>query len=105
MLKDCFEYYKGCEACQKIGKIQSVPASTLHPIVKPGPFKGWGLNFIVEVHPSSTKGHRFVLVTTDYFTKWVKVVPLKNMTHRELISFVLEHIVHRFGILQTLTTN
>jgi transposase InsO family protein len=35
-----------------------------------------------EVHPASSKGHRFVLVTTDYFTKWIEVVPLKNMTHR-----------------------
>jgi hypothetical protein len=27
------------------------------------------------------------------------------MTHREVITFVLEHIVHQFGIHQTLTTN
>jgi transposase InsO family protein len=44
-----------------------------------------------------------VLVATDYFTKWMEVVPLKNMTHKELIHFILEHIVHRFGIPQTLT--
>jgi hypothetical protein len=31
------------------------------------------------------------------------VVPLKNMTHNEVISFVLEHIVYRFGLPQTLT--
>jgi transposase InsO family protein len=39
----------------------------------------------------------------DYFTKWTKVIPLKNMTHREVIHFILEHIIHRFGIPQTLT--
>ena len=27
------------------------------------------------------------------------------MTHTEVISFVLEHIIHRFGIPQTLTTD
>jgi hypothetical protein len=32
-----------------------------------------------------------VLVTTDYFTKWTEVVPLKNMTHREVIQFISEH--------------
>jgi transposase InsO family protein len=100
-----FKYYKGCEACQKFGKVQSAPASMLHPIVKLWPFRGWSLDFIGEIHPSSTKGHRFVLMATDYFTKWVEAVPLKNMTHREVISFVLEHIVHRFGIPQTLTTD
>jgi hypothetical protein len=44
-----------------------------------------------------------VLVATDYFTKWTEVVPLKNMTHRKVIHFISEHIVHRFGIPQTLT--
>jgi hypothetical protein len=32
-------------------------------------------------------------------------VPLRNMTHREVISFVQEHIIHRFGLPQTLTTD
>jgi hypothetical protein len=44
-----------------------------------------------------------VLVGTDYFTKWMEAVPLKNMMHKELIYFILEHIIHRFVICQTLT--
>jgi hypothetical protein len=105
MLKDCFRYHKGCEACKKFGKIHAAPSSMLHPIVKPWPFRGWGLDFVGEIHPSSTKGHHFVLVATDYFTKWVEAVPLRNMTHKEVIHFVLEHIIYRFGIPQTLTTD
>ena len=41
----------------------------------------------------------------DYFTKWAEAVPLKNMTHKEVIGFITEHIIHRFGIPQTLTTD
>jgi transposase InsO family protein len=63
------------------------------------------LYFVGEIHPSSSKGHRFILVATNYFTKWTEVVPLKNMMHREVLSFVQEHIINRFGIPQTLTTN
>ena len=44
-----------------------------------------------------------MLVATDYFTKWTKAVPLKNMTHKKVILFIIEHIIHRFGIPQTLT--
>jgi transposase InsO family protein len=44
-----------------------------------------------------------VLVSMDYFTKWTEAVLLKNMTHREVIHFISEHIIHRFGISQTLT--
>jgi hypothetical protein len=44
-----------------------------------------------------------MLVTTDYLTKWMEAVPLKNMTHKEIIHFISEHMIHRFGIPQTLT--
>jgi hypothetical protein len=81
------------------------PASLLNPIVKPWSFMGWGLDFIGEIHLSSSKGHRFVLEATDYYMKWIEVVPLRNMTHKEVISFVLEHIIHQFGVPQTLTTD
>jgi hypothetical protein len=82
-----------------------VPAAELHPIIKPWPFRGWGLDFIGEIHPSSSKGHQFVLVATDYFTKWTEAIALKNMTHKEVIEFITEHIIHRFDIPQTLTTD
>ena len=62
-----------------------------------------GLDFIGQINPPSSKGHRFVLVATDYFTKWTEAAPLKNMTHKEVIDFITEHIIHRFGIPQTLT--
>jgi hypothetical protein len=103
MIANCFKYYKGCQVCQKFGDLQLVPVAELHPIIKPWPFRGWGLDFIGEIHPSSSKGHQFVLVATDYFTKWTEVVALKNMTHKEVIEFITEHIIHRFGIPQTLT--
>jgi hypothetical protein len=82
--------------------VQLTPAAMLHPIIKPCPFHGWALDFIGKINFASSKGHRFVLVATDYFTKWTEVVLLKNMTHKEVIHFILEYIVHKFGIPQTL---
>jgi hypothetical protein len=82
-----------------------VPVALMHLIIKPWPFRGWGLNFIGKMHPPSTKGHCFVIVATDYFTKCTEAIPLKNKTHKEVIGFITEHIIHRFGILQTLTTD
>jgi hypothetical protein len=79
MLEDCFEYYKGCQDCQKFGNIQRVPASALNPIIKPWPFKGWGIDLIGQINPPSSKGHKFVLLATDYFTKWIEAIPLKKV--------------------------
>jgi hypothetical protein len=105
MIADCFRYYKGCEDCQKHGNVQLVPAAMLHPIIKPWPFRGWALDFIGKINPPSTKGHYFVVVATDYFTKWTEAIPHKNMTHKEAIGFITEHIIQRFCIPQTLTTD
>jgi hypothetical protein len=105
MMDDCIKYQKGCEACQRFGNIQLAPASVMNSIVKSWPFRGWGLDFIGEIHLGSSKGHRFILVATDCFTKWTEVVPLRNMTHQEVINFVQEHIIYWFGVPQTLTTD
>jgi hypothetical protein len=52
-------------------------------------FQDWVFEFHWgDLHPSSSKGHRFVLVVTDYFTKWTDAVPLRNMTHKEVMNFV-----------------
>jgi hypothetical protein len=105
MMDDCVKYQKGCEACQRFRNRQSAPTGPMNSIVKSWPFRGWGLDFIGEIHPGSSKGHRFILVATNYFTKWTEAVPLRNITHRGVISFVQKHIIYRFGVPQTLTTD
>jgi transposase InsO family protein len=105
MINDWFRYYKGCELCQKFKDVHLAPAVMLHPMIKQWLFHGWALDFVDQIHHASSKGHRFVLVATDYFTKWMEAVTLKNMMHKEVIHFILEHIVHRFDIPQTFTTD
>jgi hypothetical protein len=73
MLEDCFKYYKGCQECQKFGNIQKSLASAMNPIVKPWPFRGWGIDLIGQIFPSSSKGHKFVLVATNYFNNGWKL--------------------------------
>nr|CAE01897.2 OSJNBa0059D20.1 [Oryza sativa Japonica Group]CAE03842.1 OSJNBb0013J13.19 [Oryza sativa Japonica Group] len=98
MLEDCFRYYKGGQDCQKFGAIQRAPASAMNPIIKPWPFRGWGIDMIGMINPPSSKGHKFILVATDYFTKWVEAIPLKKVDSGDAIQFVQEHIIYRFGI-------
>jgi len=105
ILEDCFKYFKGCQGCQKYGNIQRAPASAMNPIIKPWLFRGWAIDLIGPIYPPSSKGHKFILVATDYFTKWVEAIPLKKVTSANMINFVKEHIVYRFGIPQTITTD
>jgi hypothetical protein len=56
MLEDCFKYYKGCQACQRFRKIQMVPMSVMNPIIKPRPFRGWGMDMIGKINPPVQQG-------------------------------------------------
>jgi hypothetical protein len=77
----------------------------LNHIIKPWPFRGWGIDLIGQINPPSSKGHKFVLLATDYFTKWVEAIPLKKVTSENMVEFVKEHIIYIFGIPQTITTD
>jgi hypothetical protein len=105
MLEDCFKYYKGFQACQRFRKIQMVPMSVMNPIIKPWPFRGWGMDMIGKINPPSSKGHQHILAIMDYFTKWVEAIPMKSVTLKDVINFVKEHAIHRFGIPQTIMTD
>jgi hypothetical protein len=75
------------------GSIQRVLASVMNPITKP-----WSFDLIGQIYPSSSIDDKFVLVAIDYFTKWVEAIPIKTVTSGNMIDFVKEHIVYRFGI-------
>jgi len=64
-----------------------------------------GIDLIGQIFPSSSKGHKFVLVATDYFNKWVEAIPLKIASSTNVIEYIQEHIIYRFGVPQSITTN
>ncbi|VVA40504.1 PREDICTED: retrotransposon, partial [Prunus dulcis] len=40
-----------------------------------------------------------------YFTKWVEAKPIKTTTSQEIITFIEEQIIQRFGIPESITTD
>jgi hypothetical protein len=48
-------------------KIASTP--TNWPVKVETPFQQWGLDFIGEINPNSSGKNKWILTTTDYFTK------------------------------------
>ena len=106
MLKDCIEFARGCIQCQIHGPIQRVSAETLHSVAKPWPFRGWAMDAIGKITPSSRAAkHAWILVATDYFTKWVEAKSYTELTSREVCNLVEENIVTRFGEPETIITD
>ena len=98
IVSDYINYSKGYQQCQKYGSIQRILDVEIHSVVKPSPFRGWAIDLIGKIYPTSSKGHNFILVAADYFTKWVEAIPLKKVEQKDVIQFIKEQIIHRFGI-------
>jgi len=70
IIADAIKYAQRCKACQIHADFIHQPPELLHPTVASWPFEAWGIDVIRHMSPSSTKGHRFILAITDYFSKW-----------------------------------
>ena len=70
----------------------------------PWPFAQWGLN-IIGLFPKAAGNKRYLLVGTDYFTKWVEAEPLANIRDADAKKFVWRNIVTRFGVPQILISD
>ena len=94
MLKDCIDYGKGCQECQRHGPIQRASATELQSIIKPWPFRGWAMDLIGKIYPPSSGQHYFIIAATDYFTKLVEAIPMRSVTQAMVIKFIEEQIIH-----------
>ena len=50
-----------------------------------------------SVNPPS-RGYIWILVATEYFTKWAEAVPLRKATGGAVANFIKENIIIRFGV-------
>ena len=74
------------------------PTLPLRIVKVEAPFEHWGLDIIGEINPNSLKLHKYILISTDCFSKWTEVIPLKVINDTEVIQFLQHNIVTRFGV-------
>eukprot|EP00253_Pinus_taeda_P005868 PITA_05868 len=98
LFKDSHSYVRKCQVRQTTAGRQKKPSMPLQPVNIEQPFSQWGLDIIGEIVPHSSKQHRYSLTTTDYFTKWVEAVPLKTANFENIIEFIDQFIITRFGL-------
>ena len=53
---------------------------------------------IMRPLPPTPRGHQYILVVTDLFTKWVEAFPFPNTTANTLATILMNEIVCRFGV-------
>ncbi|KAL0392816.1 UNVERIFIED_CONTAM: hypothetical protein Sradi_2504400 [Sesamum radiatum] len=68
-------------------------------------FDAWGLDVVGLIIPKSSAGHIYILAATDYFLKWAKAVPLKEVKKEIIVDFIYVNIVFRYGIPRYIITD
>eukprot|EP00253_Pinus_taeda_P032887 PITA_32887 len=53
-------------------------------------------------NPTSARGHGYIIVVVDYFTKWAEVMPTLNNSGETIALFFFNHVVSKFGIPQAI---
>jgi hypothetical protein len=94
---DVYKEVSSCHECQIFDGRRKLQPLSLKPISVEASFMQWGLDFIGEIHPPSSTQHRWILTTTDYFTKWIEAVPTRQATDTVIIQFLETNILSRFG--------
>ncbi|KAI0524720.1 hypothetical protein KFK09_004103 [Dendrobium nobile] len=98
MIDDCMKIARHCHQCQVHGVVLHQPSNVLHPTIASWPFESWGIDIIGPIDPPSSTGHKFILSTIDYFSKWAEAVPLREVKAQQVLKFFKENVVYQFGV-------
>ena len=69
----------------------------LVPILAQAPFEKWDIDFVGPIAPTSRYGQKhYIVVATDYVTKWAEAVATKTNNANTVATFLYENIITRF---------
>ena len=80
MQREAQEYVKKCDQCQRFAPSIHQPEGVLNPLSSLWPFAQWGLD-IVGPFPKAMGNRKYLLVGTNYFTKWKNIVIRFGVPH------------------------
>ena len=94
MYRDVQEYVKTCETCQK--RQRGRRKEPLHPIQIGRSFERIGIDLVGPL-PITTRTNRYIIVATDYLTRWPEAKAVPDAEANTLAQFIFEEIICRHG--------
>jgi ribosomal protein L21E len=102
MYNNIKEYIRACDSCQRRGKKRS--PEPLQPIPVGNPFYRVGID-IVGPLPLTANSNKYIIVATDYLTKWPEARAVSEATAQQVANFIHEDIICRHGCPQIILTD
>ena len=84
-----------CESCQRMNPSVKCPTLDLQPVPVTGLWEMWGVDIIGPL-TLTPRGNCYIIVATDYFSKWPEAAALPNKNAISVATF-LYSLYCRFG--------
>src|SRR5436190_1451732 len=94
MKEDIKEYIRTCDKCQRRG--QKGGEGYLNPIKVGKAFEMIGIDFVGPLN-RTRKGNKYILVVTDYLTKWPEAKAMREATGEKVVEYLYKEIICRHG--------
>ncbi|GAU47765.1 hypothetical protein TSUD_193020 [Trifolium subterraneum] len=104
MQNDAKDHVLRCDKCQRHGDMHLAPANELKMLISPWPFAWWGMD-ILGPFPTAARQVKYLIVSVDYFTKWIEAEPLAKISAPHILRFFKRNVLARFGIPQVVVTD
>ena len=96
---DVCRVLSACKLCNRVNvsagheqrEMQTEPTSDF------GLFHRWGLDYIADL-PASALGNRHALVMIDYFSKWIEVIPVPELSSETTTRVFVTEVISRYGV-------
>ena len=95
--RDVEDWCRKCTVCQARMAPGKTPRAPLKKIRTGARFQRTSLDILGPL-PVSNQGNRYILLITDYFSKWAEAVPLANIEACTVAQAFVEQFVSRFGV-------
>ena len=103
IFKDCFEWVKLCDQCQRMGNISKRHEMPLQGILVVQLFDVWRIDFMGPF-PASF-GNIYILIAVDYVSKWVEAIACPKNDANTVVGYLQRNILSRFGTPRTIISD
>ena len=94
---DTRAYIAGCEKCSRRKHPQMKKKAPMTLVESGLPMDRIATDILGEL-PLSENGNKYILVVSDYFSKWTESFPMPNMEAATVARIIVEEVVSRFGV-------
>lgn len=101
MQSDVRTYIAGCDKCSRKKGFQQKRRAPMQLVQSYAPMERIATDILGEL-PSTAAGNRYILVVSDYYTKWTESFPMPNMESETVAKLIVEEVITRFGIHNSL---